>query len=324
MNLSKINLEIPEPKNQLNLYGYDNYFAFFKTLHEKNKLPSSILLSGPKGIGKSTLVYHFANYLLSQKQTNSYSVQDFQINDQNHSYKLIQDNIHPNFFLLDSSSSEASIKIEQSRNLLKFLHKTTYSQKIKIVFLDNLQYLNLKSSNALLKALEEPPENTYFFLIHHDSSFILNTIKSRCVNFRFHFNIIEKKDIFKKLVKNCDINFTDDDLNKFFNFDSPGNLKRYLITLKDSQFNISKDTLPCIFFLMDLYKNLNDTNLLNLISLLIETYYNDQIIRNNENIERYFIDKHKILYLIDDMKKFNLNKKNLLISIGGILKNEAK
>ena len=52
------------PKDQLNLYGYDIYFEKFINLFETNKLPNSILLSGLKGVGKSTFVYHFSNYLL--------------------------------------------------------------------------------------------------------------------------------------------------------------------------------------------------------------------------------------------------------------------
>ena len=57
-------MNIIDPKAQLNLYGYENYFASFVKLHKKNKLPNVILLSGLKGVGKSTFVYHFVNYLL--------------------------------------------------------------------------------------------------------------------------------------------------------------------------------------------------------------------------------------------------------------------
>ena len=63
---AKIN--ITKPKEQLNLYGYENYFNIFKNLYEKNNLPNTNLLSGPKGIGKSTFIYHFANFLLSETE----------------------------------------------------------------------------------------------------------------------------------------------------------------------------------------------------------------------------------------------------------------
>ena len=57
------NSEILSPINQLYLYGYKSYFDFFIKLFKKNKLPNTILLSGLKGIGKATFVYHFINYL---------------------------------------------------------------------------------------------------------------------------------------------------------------------------------------------------------------------------------------------------------------------
>ena len=61
--------------------------------------------------------------------------------------------------------TEDNIKIDQVRNLLIFLHKSTYTKDLKIVFIDNAEFLNVNSSNALLKSLEEPSSNTFFFII---------------------------------------------------------------------------------------------------------------------------------------------------------------
>ena len=148
-----------------------------------------MLLSGSKGLGKSTFAYHFINYLLSDKEENNYLVENFKINPSNSSYKLIQNKIHPNFFLLENDLIEDNIKIDQVRNLLIFLHRSTYTKDLKIVFIDNAEFLNVNSSNALLKSLEEPSSNTFFFIIHNDESAIKETIKSRCIQFKFHLNI---------------------------------------------------------------------------------------------------------------------------------------
>ena len=317
-------MEILTSKSQLNLFGYDKLFNSFITLHKKNKLPNVMLLSGPEGLGKSTFAYHFINYLLSDKEENNYVVENFQINPNNSSYKLIQNNIHPNFFLLENDLSEDNIKIDQVRNLLIFLHRSTYTKDLKIVFIDNAEFLNVNSSNALLKSLEEPSSNTFFFIIHNDASEIKETIKSRCIQFKFHLNIDEKKNIFKKVAQDYQLNFNYNDLDKFFYFESPGNLLKYLITLKDSNFNILENNLPCILFLIDKYKTKKDSELLNLITLLIENFYNKLSLNDSNNINTYFANKNKILYLINDMKKFNLDKKNLLITIDDILKNEAQ
>ena len=53
-------------------------------------------------------------------------------------------------------------------------------------------------------------------------------------------------------------------------------------------------------------------------------FYNKLSQNDSNNINNYFTNKNKILYLINDMKKFNLDKKNLLITIDNILKNEAQ
>ena len=55
-----------------------------------------------------------------------------------------------------------NIKIENVRNLRKFLSKTSYSQDLKIVMIDNSELLNINSANALLKVIEEPGNNTFF------------------------------------------------------------------------------------------------------------------------------------------------------------------
>ena len=66
------NIDIIDPKNQLNLFGYEDYFNSFIKLYKRNKLPNVILLNGPKGIGKATFAYHFINYLLSNNEENKY------------------------------------------------------------------------------------------------------------------------------------------------------------------------------------------------------------------------------------------------------------
>ena len=58
-------------KNQINLFGYEHYFASLTSLFKKKKLPNTILLNGQKGSGKATFVYHFINYILSIIKWNS-------------------------------------------------------------------------------------------------------------------------------------------------------------------------------------------------------------------------------------------------------------
>jgi len=321
---SKKEIEIIKPINQINLYGYKNYFDSFKNLYEKGKLPNTILISGPKGIGKSTFIYHFINYILSQDEKYSYSYEDFKINPENSTFKLINNDTHPNFFLLKNILLNEEIKIEQTRKLLKYLNKTTYAKEIKIVLLDNAEFLNLSSSNSLLKALEEPSKNTLFFIIHDENFEIMDTIKSRCIEFKIHFTTSDKKKIFNKIIADYDLTSTDLELNNFLYFDTPGNFLKYFLILKESNLDISEDQLSCILYMMDIYKTKKDSELLNYITLFIENYYNHLAFNNVLNVNNYYNNKNKILYLITNMKKFHLDKKNLLFTIDKILKNEKK
>ena len=100
--------------NQLNLYGLENELTNFVNLFEINKLPNKILISGQKGIGKSTLSYHLINYILSKNEEFPYNLDNYSINENNRSFKLIQNNSHTNFHLIDISSEKKNIDISQN------------------------------------------------------------------------------------------------------------------------------------------------------------------------------------------------------------------
>ena len=315
MNINKTVMEDLVPSKQLHLYGYVDYFNSFIKLFKRNKIPQTLMISAPKGSGKATFVYHFLNFILSENEEKSYSLEDFKINPDNKSYNLLIDNIHPNFYLLDSSISSENIKIDEVRKLLKFLSKSTYANNKKFVLVDNSEYLNLNSSNALLKVLEEAPLNTFFFIIHNSSSQILNTIESRSIKFNFSFSPGEKKVILKNIINYYKLNVNLDVLSDVFYLDSVGNILKYLVLLKETDLDLSKDKLKCIYYLIDKYRTLNDSNLLNLASFFVEQYYNDLSLVNGKNVSTYFLKRNKILNIINDTKRFNLDKKNLSVAL---------
>ena len=97
--------------------------------------------------------------------------------------------------------------------------------------IDNAENLNLNSSNALLKAIEEPQNNTFFFIIHNSSSKILDTVKSRCTEFKFFFTTSKKKNIFANIIKQYKNEFVINEIIENYYFDTPGNLIKYFLTL---------------------------------------------------------------------------------------------
>jgi len=282
------------------------------------------LLSGQKGIGKSTFAYHLINYFLSQDENDRYSLEEHKINSQNQSYKLMNSDIHPNFHLLNTTDHEGEIKIDHVRNLLKFLRNTKNNNNFKLVLIDNVEKLNLNSSNALLKCLEEPTDNTFFFLIHNESKKILNTIKSRCVEFRFYLNDIEKFDVFSKLTNQ---HFGNTDFKKiydYFYFESPGNLINYISILGLDKIDLLSNKLKSITYLIEKYLKEDDPKILSFISIFIEKFYSDLYLVNVNKINIFYYNKNKILNLINDMETYNLDKKNTFLGIKDIIQSDAR
>ena len=323
MNIVTENIEILSSKNQLQLFGYDDYLNSFIKLFHKNKLPNTILLSGLKGSGKATFAYHFINYLLSYKEQNKYSTNNFTIHPDNKSYKSLCNNTHPNLFLLEDNALEENIKIDNVRDMLRFLNKSTYYSNIKIIVIDDAEYLNVNSSNALLHSLEEPNNNTFFFIIHNSTNKILDTIKSRCIEFKFFFTSSKKKSILGNIIQQYKNDFNMKKIDDYYYFDTPGNILKYLMILDDNNADYAKDKLSFISYLINKYKQKKDSQLLIFISLMIELLYKELSLKNNKKLNIYFYNKFKILKQINEMKKFNLDKNNLFISLQEPLKNES-
>ena len=152
-----------EPISQTKLFGLRNNINELIKLYSKNKLPNKILLNGQKGIGKSTLAYHFINFVLSKNENYRYNVDNFEINPENHSFKITLNRSNPNLNILDIPNDKKTINIDQVRKLISSLNKSSFNDKPRFILIDNVEFLNINSINALLKIIEEPSENIFLF-----------------------------------------------------------------------------------------------------------------------------------------------------------------
>ena len=187
------------PAKQTTLYGHHFEFCNFIGLYKNKKLPNKILLSGEKGIGKSTLAYHLINCILSFDEEHSYDKKNFTINPENKTFKLILNKSNPNFISIDIEEDKKSIDINQIRNLILNLSKSSFNTKPRLVLIDNIELLNINSVNALLKIVEEPNDNIFFILINNNKK-ILPTLKSRCLNYNINLKSEESFDISNKIL----------------------------------------------------------------------------------------------------------------------------
>ena len=115
-----------KPSENNKLYEMDKYFYEIINLYEHHKMPNKILLSGKKGIGKSTLAYHIVNYILSKDEDNSYDKKNLIINNENKSFKLLINKSHPNFYLIDLVDEKKNIDVAQVRKMISFTNKSSF------------------------------------------------------------------------------------------------------------------------------------------------------------------------------------------------------
>ena len=71
------------------LYGYQEKIDELKYLYINKRLPKDILFSGVEGVGKSILAFHLVNIILSENEDNEYDIKNYQINENNKSFKLL-------------------------------------------------------------------------------------------------------------------------------------------------------------------------------------------------------------------------------------------
>ena len=90
-----------EPINQTKLYGLDKYFNELIKLYLQGNYPNKILFSGQKGIGKSTLAYHFINYVLTIDENYKYDDQNFIIDIDSPVFKTIKNRSNTNLISID-------------------------------------------------------------------------------------------------------------------------------------------------------------------------------------------------------------------------------
>tara|TARA_B100000287_G_scaffold61037_1_gene53355 strand:- start:218 stop:1156 length:939 start_codon:yes stop_codon:yes gene_type:complete len=298
------------PRNQEKLFGYDNLFKHFIELFEYKKFPNKIIISGPKGIGKSTFAYHFINYIFSKKEKDSYNFTEQKIQNENRSFNLIKKLSHPNFYLIDILEGKKFIEIAQVRKVIDYSQKTSFDDNYKIVLIDNIEFLNLYSANALLKIIEEPNDKLLFILIHNNSKKIINTIKSRCIVFKKQFTYNENLSIASDLL-NLDLKdyFNDNVINHYFTIGDFLYLYNFSTTNKIDIKKMSLKELILHLINFKIYKNNSD--LTNLIFKLIESYFHYSFL-NSKNLDIYKLYEY-FIKKINYTNKFNLDIESLFL-----------
>lgn len=205
--------------NSFSYPWHEKQAALIDDVIQKNRLSHALLLSGEAGLGKLDFAKHLAAKLLCNNKSNSCC-------GQCQSCLWFNSESHPDFYLL-----EGAIKIDMVRELMPFLQQKSHkSNGNKVILIALAEHMNQASANALLKALEEPGENTYFILVSSNTGKLLPTIKSRCQIIQFPVSYAKST-----LQWLCAKGFTEDQSTKALAF-TQGRPLLALTSLKDKDF----------------------------------------------------------------------------------------
>ncbi|MFY0617107.1 DNA polymerase III subunit delta' [Shimia sp.] len=200
----------PHPRETETLFGQDQAEQDFLLALNSNRLHHGWLISGPKGVGKATLAWRIARFLLTLPPEDGGGMfapepqvhRSLNVDPEHPVSHRIRALSEPGVFLLrrgfagstDSAREKArqdgkfaaDIRVNEVRELSSYLHMSMADGGRRVVIVDSADEMNVNAANALLKMLEEPPARTVMLLISHQPSRLLPTIRSRCRELRLH------------------------------------------------------------------------------------------------------------------------------------------
>ena len=180
----------PPPWRSERLLGHEAAEKTMLAAHESGRLHHAWLMAGPRGIGKATLAWRFARFLLcGQKQGGLFgsgAAEGLDVPADAPGRSLVDARSHPDLFHLrrtlnpDTGRMRAEIAVDDVRDLGAFMHMTPAMGQWRVAIVDSADEMNRNSANAVLKILEEPPPNAVLLFVAHAPGRLLPTIRSRC------------------------------------------------------------------------------------------------------------------------------------------------
>lgn len=183
----------PHPRETLRLFGQSRAEADFLEAFGTGRLHHGWLLTGPRGVGKATLAWRLARFLLAHPEAGMFAEpapQTLEIPADHPVMRRTAALSEPRLFLLRRGPNDkgtalsTDIRVDEARKLKGFLQLSAADGGRRVVIVDAADELNPAAANALLKLLEEPPAKVTFLMVAHQPARLLPTIRSRCRELR--------------------------------------------------------------------------------------------------------------------------------------------
>src|SRR2546421_6622346 len=176
------------PRETSILAGHGEAEAALLNAYRSGRIPHAWLIGGPQGIGKATLAYRMARFVLAHRNPTTSDVQDaetLQLDPSHPVARHVAAGAHGGLLALERTLNDRGvmrtvITVDETRETIAFFGSTAAVEGWRVCIVDSVDELNPNAANALLKILEEPPQQSLFLLVSHAPARLLPTILSRC------------------------------------------------------------------------------------------------------------------------------------------------
>ncbi len=179
----------PHPRHAERLIGHQAAEAEMLSAYREGRVAHAWLISGGEGIGKATLAWRFARFLLANPVPDAPAARrarDLHVDPSHPAARHLAALAHPDFSLIrrdwqaDKKRFSTEIQVDHVRAALEVFQMSAAFGGWRVCIVDSAEDLNRNSANALLKMIEEPPQRSLFLIVSHRPGRVLPTIRSRC------------------------------------------------------------------------------------------------------------------------------------------------
>lgn len=176
------------PRETQSLFGHAEAERTLLDAYRSGRIPHAWLIAGPRGIGKATLAYRMARFVLAHPDPNDPAVRaarSLAVDPEHVVARRVAAQAQGDLLVLertigDRGKLRQDIAVDDVRRTVSFFGSTAGEGGWRIAIVDAVNELNAAGANALLKIIEEPPPRTMLLLITHARGLVLPTIRSRC------------------------------------------------------------------------------------------------------------------------------------------------